>query len=38
MALYFAFTMKAAPQLSASENVENCIICAAILVMAVIST
>lgn len=38
VALYSAFTLKAAPQLSAAENAENFIICLIICAMAVIST
>ncbi|PRW44962.1 permease urea carboxylase system [Chlorella sorokiniana] len=38
VALYSAFTLKAAPQMSAAENVENFTICAVILAMALIST
>lgn len=38
MALYSAFTLKAAPQLSAAENVENFTICLIICAMAIIST
>lgn len=38
VALYSAFTLKAAPQLSAAENVENFTICLIICAMAIIST
>lgn len=38
LALYAVFTAKTAPQLSRRENLENCIICAAIVGMAAVST
>lgn len=38
LALYSVFTIKTAPQLSRRENLENCIICAAIVGMAAVST